>query len=77
LAPNEKNLAEKLIEALSGEFQPEAYHDEYQARIRELVVAKQHGKKLKAKRSPTRRRERSLTDSLQASLKAASATRSS
>ncbi len=76
LEPKEKALAEKLIEALSGQFEPDAYHDEYQERIRELVAAKRAGKKLKPKRLPRRRREGSLADSLQASLKQASAKRS-
>lgn len=74
LDPRERKLAEQLIEALSGRFQPEDYHDEYQKRIRALVDAKKSGKKLKAKRAPRRRQEKSLADSLRASL--ASATRS-
>jgi DNA end-binding protein Ku len=76
LEPKAKNLAEKLIEALSGRFQSEAYHDEYQGRIRDLVEAKRHGKQVKPKRAPTRRRKGSLVDSLEASLKGTSATRS-
>jgi DNA end-binding protein Ku len=73
--PKEKALAEKLIEALSGEFEPAAYHDEYQHRIHELIEAKRAGKKVKPKRAPRRRREGSLADSLQASLRGASTRR--
>jgi DNA end-binding protein Ku len=76
LSANEKQMAEKLIEALSGQFEPDAYHDEYQQRIRELIEAKRSGKKLKPKRAPRRRQEGSLADSLRASLKRVSASRS-
>jgi DNA end-binding protein Ku len=75
LDPKEQNLAQKLIEALSGHFHAEDYHDEYQDRIRHLVDAKRSGKKVKLNRAPKRRREGSLADSLQASLKLQSATR--
>ena len=75
LEPKEKELAGKLIETLSGDFNPSAYHDEYQERIRELIDAKRTGKKLKRKPVPRRRSEGTLTDSLQASLKRAAANR--
>jgi DNA end-binding protein Ku len=71
LESKERVLAGKLVEALAGEFQPERYHDEYQARVRELIDAKRSGKKLKPKRAPRRRQEGSLADSLLASLKGA------
>jgi DNA end-binding protein Ku len=76
LEVKEKQLAEKLIEALSGQFEPKDYHDEYQERVRELINAKRAGKKLKPKRLQRRRSEGSLADSLRASLKGVSATRS-
>ena len=76
LSPNEKQMAEQLIEALSGKFEPEAYRDEYQHRIQELIEAKRSGKKLKPKRAPRRKQEGSLADSLRASLKRVSAGRS-
>jgi DNA end-binding protein Ku len=72
LVPQERDLAEKLIQALSGQFQPEVFRDEYQERIRELIEAKRKGKKVKPKRVPRRRHEGSLADSLRASLKGAS-----
>ncbi len=75
LERKEKDLALKLIEALSGHFEPEAYHDEYQDRVHELIAAKRAGKKVKLKRPPRRRQDGSLADSLQASLKTASASR--
>src|SRR4029077_559288 len=69
LAANEKQLAEKLIEALSGKFRPEDYRDLYQQRIQELIDAKRSGKKLKPKRSPRKRQAGSLAESLRARLK--------
>jgi DNA end-binding protein Ku len=75
LDPKEEELAEKLVEALSGEFDPGSYHAEFQDRLRELIDAKRTGKKIKPKPTTPRRRERSLADSLRASLKAASANR--
>ena len=70
LDAKELAMAGKLIEALTGEFQPDAYQDEYQHRVRELIDAKQKGKKLKPKRRGTRTAaRRSLADSLRASLK--------
>jgi DNA end-binding protein Ku len=73
--PKEKALAEKLIEALSGEFEPAAYHDEYQQRVHELIEAKRAGRKVKPKRSPRRRHEGSLAESLKASLRGVSTRR--
>jgi DNA end-binding protein Ku len=68
LEPKERELADRLIEALSGEFQPEAYRDEYQERVRELIDAKRAGKKVKPRRAPRRRAEGTLAHSLQSSL---------
>ena len=76
LEPKERELAKKLIETLSGHFQPDAFHDEYQKRVHELIEAKRSGKKLKPKRAAPRRGQGSLADSLQASLKRAGANRS-
>jgi DNA end-binding protein Ku len=75
LAANEKQLAEKLIEALSGEFRLEEYRDEYQQRIQELIDAKRSGKKLKPKRAPRKRQAGSLAETLRASLKQVAARR--
>ena len=73
--PKEKELAGRLIDTLSGPFDPAAYHDEYQERVRELIDAKRRRKVIKRKRLPRRRSEATLADSLQASLKRASASR--
>lgn len=39
-SPKELELAEKLIDTLSGEFKPAKYHDEYQDALREFVKKK-------------------------------------
>jgi DNA end-binding protein Ku len=75
LDAKEKDMAEKLIAALSGEFDPTAYRDEYQNRVRELIQAKLTGKKIKAKRAPRRRHEGSLAESLRESLRQVTANR--
>jgi non-homologous end joining protein Ku len=59
-------------EALSGRFDARAYHDEYQARVHELIEAKRAGKKVKRPRVRRPRSQGSLTDVLQSSLKQAS-----
>jgi DNA end-binding protein Ku len=75
LEAKERDLAVKLVETLSGRFDPKAYNDEYQRRVHELIAAKRAGKKLKPKRASRRRSSGSLADSLRSSLKAASASR--
>ncbi len=68
LMPKERDMARALISALSGKFELERYSDAYEERIRELIAAKQAGKKIKPKRVQRRRPEESLEASLRASL---------
>jgi DNA end-binding protein Ku len=72
LEPKERDLAGKLIEALSGEFDPEAYHDEYQRRVHELIEAKRAGKRVKRQRVRRPQPQGSLVESLRSSLKTVS-----
>jgi DNA end-binding protein Ku len=72
LERKEHDLAGKLIEALSGRFDPNAYRDEYQERVHELIEAKRAGKKVKRPRIRRPRAQGSLADALQSSLKQAS-----
>jgi DNA end-binding protein Ku len=44
----EERLAMQLIKNLAAPFDPEKYHDTYQAALRELVEAKTHGRGIKA-----------------------------
>ena len=39
----EQQIAEQLVEALSGKFEPEKYSDTYTAKLRELIKAKAEG----------------------------------
>jgi DNA end-binding protein Ku len=45
--PQEVALAEKLVEGLAAEFDPSKYHDEYQAKLTELIEAKKVGAEVK------------------------------
>jgi DNA end-binding protein Ku len=42
----EVEMAEQLIDSLSGEFEPEKYHDEYRERVLELIEAKASGEEI-------------------------------
>jgi DNA end-binding protein Ku len=44
----ELDMAHQLIEALSGEFEPEKYHDEYREQMRELIEKKAAGEEIVA-----------------------------
>ncbi len=44
----ELDMAEKLVEAMSSDFQPEQYHDEYSIALRKMVEAKLQGVELEA-----------------------------
>lgn len=46
LRPQEKAMAESFITAMSGEFEPAAYHDEYREALESLVQAKIDGREL-------------------------------
>jgi len=66
----ELRLAEQLVSALEGRFQPEKYRDEYQDRVRQLVEAKACGRKPALRAAPRRRRApASLSGALEASLR--------
>jgi DNA end-binding protein Ku len=42
----EVEMAQQLIESLTGEFEPEKYHDEYRERVLELIEAKAAGEEI-------------------------------
>ncbi|NDQ56829.1 MAG: Ku protein [Acidipila sp.] len=54
LKPEEVKLADKLIESLSAPFKPEAYKDEFQAHLNELIQAKLKGKTIVSAPQPGR-----------------------
>jgi DNA end-binding protein Ku len=64
----ETALAEQLVSALAGDFDPSAFHDEHRARLLELVQAKAQGKAIAIPRRPHRRREEPLAAALAGSL---------
>jgi DNA end-binding protein Ku len=69
LQKREIEMAEQLITALHGEFEPTKFRDEYRARVMELVEAKAEGGKPKLKVfRPKKQKEEQLADALAASL---------
>ena len=79
-ALNKKELAmaEQLVDALSGKFDPSEYRDEYRERVLELVETKAKGGKVKLKKfRPRPAAEESLDQVLAASLKGAQKRRAS
>lgn len=69
LAQRELQMAEQLITALHGEFDPKKFHDEYRARVLDLVETKAAGKKPKVVAfRPKKQKDDQLADALEASL---------
>ncbi len=69
--PKELKMAEQLVTAMEGEFNPEDFHDEYRERVMKLVEAKAHGRKPKLKVAARKVEPKSLLASLTASIKMA------
>lgn len=70
LEKRELEMGKQLIEGLSGTFDARQYHDEYRARVMELVEAKAKGKRPKVEKfRPRKTSEDALTGALAASLK--------
>ncbi len=68
----EKTIARRLVEELKEPFQPEQYHDEYEAKLESLVEQKAKGKEvtLPRPRKPEPTREEELARVLERSLDA-------
>lgn len=71
-APSEKELAlaDQLVESVSGQFDPAAWHDEHHERVCELIEAKAKGKKVPTKTVKRKPETSDLAAALQRSLKA-------
>jgi DNA end-binding protein Ku len=70
LNKREVEMAAQLVEALSGEFDPDEFRDDYRARVMELVETKSRGGKVKVRKfRPRKETDESLDDVLAASLK--------
>lgn len=69
LQKRELEMAEQLLGALHGEFDPSQFKDEYRARVLDLVEAKAAGKKPKVVAfRPKKVKEEDIADALEASL---------
>jgi len=64
----EAKMAEQLVSAFQGEFDPGEYKDEYRERVLEFVEAKAKGKRPRLKKPREKRSEASLSDALSKSL---------
>lgn len=65
---NELNMAIKLIEAMSGKFEPEKYKDEYQDKIKKAIEQKINGKEIVETKSEPKKSVADLMDALKLSL---------
>ena len=52
-AAREQEMAEQLIESLSTDFEPKAYHDEYREQLLKLIERKAEGKEIVASETET------------------------
>jgi DNA end-binding protein Ku len=69
LQKREITMAEQLLSALVGEFDPSQFRDEYRERVLDLVKTKARGGKVKvAPFRPRKMREEELEKTLEASL---------
>lgn len=78
LDKKEVNLAQELLSALEGPWNPEEFQDEYRDRLMEFIKSKAKGRAPKVRKlRPKRETTKSLADALQASLKSAEKERKS
>jgi DNA end-binding protein Ku len=69
---NEMNMAKLLIENMTKSFDPAAYRDEYQARLREAIMTKIQGKEIVTTESGDQNNVIDLMEALQKSLELSS-----
>jgi DNA end-binding protein Ku len=78
LKPAEKRMAEQLIAAMTGEFDPEQYHDEYREALMQVIESKIEGRETVAlPELPESTKLVDLMAALQASVKEATTRRDS
>jgi DNA end-binding protein Ku len=68
---NEMKLAQQLVASITSDFEPELWQNEYRQRLCKLIEAKSRGEKLERVRPKKRPAQKSLAESLKASLAAA------
>ena len=66
----EMKLAQQLVDSITGDFEPEAWHNEYRERLAKLVEAKAKGTKLRLVAPKPKEATTDLAESLRASLAA-------
>ena len=69
IKPKELEMAVKLIESLSGKFEPEKYKDEYQEKISHAIKDKMNGKQIKGVKKQSKKQINDLMKALEESLK--------
>lgn len=67
-SPQELKVAEQLIDALAGDFEPAKYRDDYREKLEEMVRAKAEGEPIHVAPAPHRERIINLMDALKKSL---------
>jgi DNA end-binding protein Ku len=70
---NELDLSKVLIEHMTAEFDPSAYHDEYESALKELINKKIEGQEVTAPVAPQATNVIDIVSALKASLAAAEA----
>jgi DNA end-binding protein Ku len=75
--PAERAMAEQLIDAMAGEFDPSAYRDEYREALLEIIEAKAAGSEIAAPAAVPAAGVTDLMAALEASVAAAKASRAS
>ncbi len=68
---SERDLAEQLLSALDGPFEPGMLRDEHRERVLELIQAKAEGRRVRKVQAPAPKPTGDLTEALRASLRAA------
>ena len=68
VSDKELKLAFQLIDTLSGKFQPEKFHDEYQANVEKLIEQKQKGERVRGVAYERPRAPVNILEALQKSL---------
>lgn len=69
IKPQELQLAQQLVESLATAFDPSKYHDQYQARLQEMIEAKRAGEETAETEGPRLAPVIDLMEALQKSLK--------
>ncbi len=71
----ELQMARSLVESLSADFEPDAYHDQYRAAVEQLIQQKLQGQGPRARPETTAPKVTDLMEALEASVRAARAKR--